>query len=264
MNIQAIPDWQVNKVAASFTRAATRYDKAARLQRTTGSMLFEKLGNDLKSGQSILDIGAGTGFCTQRLASSGAQVIALDIAPSMLVQARLRVGAGASYIRADTQSIALQANTVDLIFANLALQWCVDLGAVFREFRRVLDDAGQILFSAPGPDTLCELRKAWQEVDQYRHVNDFFDSDYLQQQLENAGFGGNIETRVIQLEYSSPMQLMQEIKTIGAVNMSAQRLRGLTGKQRLQRVCEEYDRLMEYSITKATWEIMIGEYRCVN
>lgn len=261
MKAQAIQDWEVNAVATSFAKAAKQYDTAARLQRTVGSMLFETLDDHLTGTQSVLDIGAGTGFCTELLASSGANVIAVDIAPAMLIQARQRLGTIVSYMAADTQSIALQNNSVDVIFANLVLQWCVDLSAVFAEFKRVLKTDGHIVFSTLGPQTLWELRTAWQQVDQYRHVNDFIAIKDLESQFQQIGLSGSLETHNIQLEYSSPMQLMQEIKTLGAVNMSQSRQRGLTGKKRLQQVCEEYKALMGNTTTYATWEIVLGQLR---
>jgi malonyl-CoA O-methyltransferase len=261
LKAQAIQDWEVNAVATSFAKAAKQYDTAARLQRTVGSMLFETLGDQLTGTQSVLDIGAGTGFCTELLASSGANVIAVDIAPAMLIQAWQRLGTKASYMAADTQSIALQNNTVDIIFANLVLQWCVDLSAVFAEFKRVLKTDGHIVFSTLGPQTLWELRTAWQQVDQYRHVNDFMNTRDLESQFQQIGLSGSLEKHNIQLEYSSPMQLMQEIKTLGAVNMSPSRQRGLMGKKRLQRVCDEYNALMGKAETRATWEIVLGQLK---
>lgn len=262
MKAQAIQDWEVNTVATSFAKAAKRYDTAARLQRTVGLMLIETLDDHLTDTQSVLDIGAGTGFCTELLENSGANVIAVDIAPAMLIQARQRLGTKASYITADMQSIALQDNSVDIIFANLVLQWCVDLSAVFAEFKRVLKTDGHIVFSTLGPQTLWELRAAWQQVDQYRHVNDFITITNLQSQFQQTGLSGRLETHNIQLEYSSPMQLMQEIKTLGAVNMSHSRQRGLTGKKRIKRVCEEYNVLMgNKTTTYATWEIVLGQLR---
>ncbi len=261
MKVQVIQDWKINTVANSFARAAKQYDTAARLQRTVGLMLFESFDYQLSPEQSALDVGAGTGFCTELLASAGVNVIAVDIASAMLVQARQRLGTKASYLAVDTQSIALQDNCVDIIFANLVLQWCVDLKAVFSEFKRILKTDGHIVFSTLGPRTLWELRTAWQQVDQYRHVNDFLAITDLEPQFEQIGLSGSLETHDIQLIYRSPMQLMQEIKTLGAVNMSHSRQRGLMGKKRLQQVCEEYNALMGNAAMHATWEIVLGQLR---
>ena len=140
---QIIQDWDVNAVATSFAKAATQYDAAARLQREVGRMLFNKLNNSLSANQTVLDIGAGTGYCTELLAAHNANVVALDIAPAMLVQARRRLGENAKYLAADAQLLPLKDHSVDIVFANLVLQWCVDLSVVFREFKRVLKTMGK-------------------------------------------------------------------------------------------------------------------------
>ncbi len=251
----------MNTVATSFAKAATEYDTVARLQREVGSMLFDKLTNRCLTNQSILDVGAGTGYCTELLIGQDASVVALDIAPAMLVQARQRLGGKASYLAADTQSLPLENHSVDIVFANLVLQWCVDLFTVFREFKRVLKTDGQIVFSTLGPQTLWELRSAWQNVDAYRHVNDFVDIKHVQQQIKYAGLSGFVETRMITLEYTSAIQLMRELKTLGAANISHHRHRGLTGKCRLQQVSDEYSKLMGNQVTHATWHVLIGQLR---
>lgn len=261
MKPEFLQNLEVNTVAASFAKAATNYDTVARLQREVGSILFDKLTNHCLTNQSILDVGAGTGYCTELLIGSDASVMALDIASAMLVQARQRLGGKASYLAGDTQSLPLKDHSVDIVFANLVLQWCVDLSAVFREFKRVLKTDGQIIFSTLGPQTLWELRSAWQNVDAYHHVNDFVDIKHVQQQIEYAGLSGFVESRMITLEYTSAIHLMRELKTLGAANTSHYRHRGLTGKRRLQQVSDEYSKLMGKQVTHATWHVLIGQLR---
>ncbi|MEE9346260.1 MAG: malonyl-ACP O-methyltransferase BioC [Methylococcales bacterium] len=261
MKPEFLQNLEVNAVATSFARAATNYDTVARLQREVGSILFDKLTSHCLANQSILDVGAGTGYCTELLIGQDTNVVALDIAPAMLTQARQRLGGKASYLAADAQSLPLKDHSVDIVFANLVLQWCVDLSAVFQEFKRVLKNDGQIVFSSLGPQTLWELRSAWQNVDAYRHVNDFVDIKHVQQQIEYAGLNGIVETRMITLEYTSAIHLMRELKTLGAANTSHHRHRGLTGKSRLQQVSDEYSKLMGNQVTQATWHVLIGQLR---
>ncbi len=261
MKPQILQDWEASAVATAFSKAAIHYDSAARLQQEVGTLLFDKLTNCLTDNQSVLDIGAGTGYCTELFTGHATNIVALDITPAMLVQARHRLGVNASYIAADTQLLPIKDDTVDLVFANLVLQWCVDLSDVFSEFKRVLKNGGQIVFSTLGPKTLWELKSAWQKVDDYRHINDFIDINDIQLQLKEAGLSGFVETRMMQLEYTSAIQLMRGLKTLGAVNVSQTRQRGLTGKHRLQQVCDEYDKLMGDQVTHATWHVLLGQVR---
>ena len=45
---------------------------------------------------------------------------------------------------------------------------------------RVLQPGGEFVASTLGPNTLKELRWAWQQVDDYQHVNEFIAEDVLQ------------------------------------------------------------------------------------
>ena len=146
-----LQEWETNAVATSFSKAAIHYDTAARLQREVGTMLFDKLTHCLTANQNVLDIGAGTGYCTELLTGHGANIVALDITPAMLVQARHRLVGNADYLAADTQSLPIKDHSVDIVFTNLVLQWCVDLTTVFQEFKRILKNGGQIVFSTLGP-----------------------------------------------------------------------------------------------------------------
>ncbi len=57
--------WQ-ERVARAFSRAAPRYDALASAQRDIGETLWQTLP---QSAQHVLDLGCGTGYWTQRLAS---------------------------------------------------------------------------------------------------------------------------------------------------------------------------------------------------
>lgn len=250
----------MDTVARSFARAANRYDSAARLQRHVGMQLFNTVNVDLNCSQTILDVGCGTGYCTELLTDSGARVIALDVALNMLKQTRTRLGSRVDYLSADTLFVPIQDNSCDIVFANLVLQWCPDLTCAFLEFKRILKPGGQVFFSTLGSQTLHELKSAWQAVDKYRHVNHFLALDTIQSQIDRSGLQGDCQSNLMQFAYDSPLHLMREIKTLGAVNMSDNRQRGLTGKKKLQTVCDEYNKLIADQPTYASWEIVLGQF----
>lgn len=258
MTEAVVQDWTVNAVAQSFSKAADCYDSAARLQRIVGDKLFNTINVDLSESNIILDIGAGTGYCTELMAGSSARVIALDVALSMLKQTRVRLGQRVDYLTADTQRLPIQDKSCDIVFANLVLQWCPDLTQAFLEFKRVLKPGGLIFFSTPAEQTLKELKKAWQAADEYRHVNDFLSLQAIQSKIDRTGFRGYYQSYMMQLRYDSPLHLMREIKTLGAVNLSGKRQRGLTGKKKLQTVCAEYNKLTANKPTYASWDIVLG------
>ena len=154
------PNWQA-KVAHAFSRAAPRYDALASAQRQIGETLWSSLP---PSADNILDLGCGTGVWTQRLATQfpHANVTGLDIAPGMLAHAQARYGHHIRWQQGDAAALPFERATFDLIFSNLAIQWCRDIDAVMRELQRVLTAGGQVHLTTLLPGTLAEVASAWQ------------------------------------------------------------------------------------------------------
>lgn len=75
-----------SRVRDAFDRAAHSYDGAAVLQREVSDRMGERLDYIRHAPQRILDAGSGTGYGAVGLRSRypDAQVIELDLAPSML------------------------------------------------------------------------------------------------------------------------------------------------------------------------------------
>lgn len=249
-------------VGRSFSRAAPGYDKVAALQRQVGEQLLARLQGLPSAPKTILDVGAGTGYCTARLAEifPGADLIALDIAEGMLrTLAGRPVLAEARRICGDAECLPLQGQSMDLVFSNVALQWCADLPAALAEFRRVLRPGGRMLFSSFGAATLCELRDAWAQADAYSHVNAFASRESVEAALAGSGCGGfevHGEQRV--LSYPSVDALLRELKRLGAHNVTANRARHLTGKGVFRKMLEAYAASMADGRVKASFEIIYG------
>ncbi len=152
--------WQA-RVAHAFSRAAPRYDALATAQRQIGQRLWDALPADARN---VLDIGCGTGYWTQQLAERypRTQVTGLDLAPGMLEQARQQYGDAIAWQQGDAAALAFNDRSVDLVFSNLAIQWCRDIGAVMDNIYRVLRPGGQAHITTLLPGTLEEIALAWQ------------------------------------------------------------------------------------------------------
>jgi malonyl-CoA O-methyltransferase len=61
---------------------------------------------------------------------------------------------------ADARALPLPDQSVDVLHANLCVQWCGPPQPLFEEFARVLKPGGFLAASSLGPDTLKELRAA--------------------------------------------------------------------------------------------------------
>ena len=254
-------------VGRSFSRAASDYDRVAALQRQVGERLLARLAEIPFSPKAILDVGAGTGYCTARLAEAfpGAELLALDIAEGMLRTLRGRQGLRARVfgVCGDGESLPLRARSVDLVFSSLALQWCHDLPAVLAGFRRVLRPGGAVCFSTFGAATLRELRAAWAAADGYSHVNAFVSQAAVEAALAGAGFrrvavGG--ERRVV--AYPGVDALLRELKGLGAHNVTRDRPRHLTGKGVFRKMLAAYEESAAAGGgVEASFEVVYGHGR---
>ncbi|MBE0440082.1 MAG: malonyl-ACP O-methyltransferase BioC [Gammaproteobacteria bacterium] len=263
---------QKQLVADSFGRAAAHYDDVAILQRQTGDELLDRLDLVKIKPQRIVDLGVGTGRNLSLLAQRypNAQLIAVDIATEMLKHARQahRQQQGLKrwlpstkkplYLAGDAEQLPLADNSVDLIFANLALQWC-DPRISFAEIQRVLTPDGLVMFTTLGPDTLHELRKSWAKVDNYPHVNMFYDMHDVGEAMTEARLTGMVlDTDRFILTYNDAMSLMKDLKLLGAHNINRDRRRGLTGKQALAKVISAYEHFRQNNLLPATYEVVFG------
>lgn len=264
-------EFEIDKkqVRRAFSRAAQDYDAAAVLQREVCVRMLEKLDCIKLQPARVLDIGSGTGWGTRQLGERypKADITALDIAIGMLQAARgtsswwkkLFAGKRESYLCADVEALPIASGSVDMVWSNLAMQWCNDLPATFVELRRVLRVEGMLMFSSFGVDTLQELRSAFHGVDGYNHLNSFADMHDIGDMLVNAGFADPVmEMERITLTYDDMRAVMQDLKSIGAHNATAGRAQGMMGKAAWQRVMENYEKLRHDGKLPATFEIIYG------
>jgi malonyl-CoA O-methyltransferase len=246
------------KVADSFGRAAHKYDRAALLQHQVGEEMIAGLSANPEL-KNLIDLGCGTGYHWGHLQAQfpSAQVTGVDLSPAMLAYAATEYPEG-HWLCGDAEDLPLEDHSQELIFSNFALQWCSDLPRLCGELLRVLKPGGQLCFAVPGPQTLSELRGAWQQVDGEVHVNRFYSLADWQVALEQAGFS-QVELRSDnQLQqHSSVRELLMELKNVGAHNNNAGKQNTLTGKQHLQALYAAYEDYRQVDGTiPATWEII--------
>ncbi|HEY8355476.1 MAG TPA: malonyl-ACP O-methyltransferase BioC [Methylophilaceae bacterium] len=257
------------RVRASFDRAADTYDAAAVLQAEVRQRMLERLDLVKISPQCILDAGCGTGHASRALGRRFPQshVLALDIALGMLRQTAQQrglrqrlLGLGRqSGICADIERLPLAAGTVDLLWSNLAIQWCNDLDAAFGEMHRVMRPEGLLMFSTFGPDTLKELRQATATDPEHVHVSRFIDMHDIGDAVVRAGFSAPVlDVEHFTLTYDDVLGVMRDLKAIGAHNATDGRPRGLLGKGFLRHVAERYEQFRRDGKLPATFEVVYG------
>lgn len=253
------------RVRTAFDRAAPGYDAAAPLQHEVCDRLLERLDWVRLEPRRVLDVGAGTGRGVRGLRQRyrSAQLVGLDLSRAMLEQARRHGGwwRRPSWVCADLESLPVADAIVDLVFSNLALQWCNDLDRALLGLRRVMAPGGLLMFTTFGPDTLRELREAWRFVDpDHVHVNTFIDMHDIGDALVRAGFADPVmDMEMMTVTYPDPAGLMADLRAIGATNASLGRERGLTTRARLRAMEAAYEgfRLPDGTLP-ATYEVLYG------
>jgi malonyl-CoA O-methyltransferase len=250
-------------VLRSFERASAHYHSAAQLQAAVGAELLERLQYFPLEPRVIVDLGAGTGrgAAALRARFPRARVIALDLVYAMMQEARRRQRFWRRYdcVCADGCALPFAAQSVDLVYCNLMLQWCASPAALFQELRRVLRPGGLLLFSSFGPATLQELRSAWAGVDERTHVSAFTDMPQLGVALMKAGMTEPVMDRELQVRhYADVYALMNELRAIGARHAATDRRRSLTGRHRLQAMATAYESMREAKGLPVSWEVICG------
>lgn len=215
------------RIARAFSRSAASYDAHADLQRTVADKLLTMLPSPVAAGV-MLDLGCGTGYCTQRVRTlaPAASLLALDLAEPMLQRARSVPEV--LPLCADAQQIPLRAQSVDVIVSSLTIQWCSDHAALFSELQRVLKPGGVALLSTLGPRSLHELRAAWAGIDSGVHSNQFVAAPALVAAAEAAGLAVQCSQEMHVRHHDSLRALAQELKGLGANAVLQPALRGVS------------------------------------
>lgn len=253
------------RVRASFNRAVNTYDAAAVLQKLVRDEMLDRLDLIKIAPQAILDAGCGTGhgsFALQKRFKN-AQVLSLDLALGMLQKTEAqrpilhKIFGRKALLCADIESLPIADARMDLVWSNLALQWCNDLDKSFSETLRVLQPNGLLIFSTFGPDTLKELRVA--TTNGKTHVSRFIDMHDIGDALSRAGFSAPVlDVEHYTLTYDDVKKVMQDLKSIGAHNATYGRNRGLAGKGFLQNLAEQYEQFRANGKLPATFEVIYG------
>jgi len=139
-----------------------------------------------RPGERVIDVGAGTGLLSRRLARSGAKVICLEPDAESLTTARQRLaGLDVEFLETAVERLPLPDASVDAAVASVTAHHWTDQTAGFTELARVLRPDGRFVmaeFKPAGP-VLYRVRK----LAHSKHLDSPGPGDWAER-LRTAGF----------------------------------------------------------------------------
>jgi trans-aconitate 2-methyltransferase len=115
-----------------------------------------------KPGERILDLGCGPGQLTKKISESGAQVVGVDAAPSMIGQARQNFPE-LKFVLQDAAAMTFD-NEFDAVFSNAALHWMLDPAAVIKAVAKALKPGGRFVAEMGGKGNIQTIVNAIHHV----------------------------------------------------------------------------------------------------
>jgi demethylmenaquinone methyltransferase / 2-methoxy-6-polyprenyl-1,4-benzoquinol methylase len=154
---RATLDKQPHEVARMFDGVARRYDltntvlsfaQDRRWRRRTRQCL------QLKAGDRVLDLAAGTGVSTVELARGGVRAVACDFSIGMLRAGRTikKRREAVPFVAGDATALPFRDESFDAAVISFGLRNVADVPAALREMRRVVRPGGRLVvceFSSP-------------------------------------------------------------------------------------------------------------------
>ncbi|MBE0378948.1 methyltransferase domain-containing protein [Pseudoalteromonas prydzensis] len=222
--------------AHNFSKAANSYSQHANVQKQAANDLFKLISANPK--KLCVDLGAGPLVNSQALKALFGQVVAIDLSFNMLKSSNLNT----PKLCADMDNLPLQANSIDVLFSNFALQWSANFEILMHSLYQALKPGGQAYISTVVAGSLNEIKTAFAALDSHNHINQFASHNNINQSVEKAGFKINASKKVIYTDqHSSALAAIKSIKAIGATTQNhATSRRGLLTKSALKKVCDAY------------------------
>jgi trans-aconitate 2-methyltransferase len=144
---------------------AATYDRVSEPQ---VAMAREVLGRlDPRRDETVLDAGCGSGRVTQMLLDllPEGRVIAVDLAPSMVQQARTALPEDRVEVLPPTDLTELElTEAVDAVFSNAVFHWIEDHEALFARLHAALRPGGRLVAQCGGAGNVDEFHRAATEV----------------------------------------------------------------------------------------------------
>lgn len=140
----------------------------------------------LKSGITVLDLGAGDGYLSRAVAGSVKKVIAVDISGEMLRELEKKAGeegiANIETLESDCCDMPVLSSSIDLVCANMFLHHIEEPELAIKEMKRVLKSGGKVFLADLKEHSNSELKERMHDVWQG------FSPEVVQEWFRKSGF----------------------------------------------------------------------------
>ena len=133
------------RLGPAFQRAISDYDTRRRLETLAGAFLPD----DIIVGKTVLDVGSGLGFFSERLVERGAIVTACDLGPTLVERTRARAGCRAVMADALRLEETFGRNQFDVVISSECIEHTPDPAQAIRQMMAVLRPGGYLSLSTP-------------------------------------------------------------------------------------------------------------------
>lgn len=152
------------------------------------------------------------------------------------------------------------AGGVQMLWSNMQLHMSADPQLLMKQWHEALAVDGFLMFSCLGPDTLRELRAAYNAAGWPPPAHEFTDMHDWGDMLVHGGFAEPVmDMERITLSFDTPQRALAELRELGA-NLHPQRfpaLRSRRWRERLYQVMDAHLRGADGKLT-LTFEIIYG------
>jgi trans-aconitate methyltransferase len=137
-----------------FSNISKKYREISTVQKSASENLFNLL--DIKSGESVLDAGCGTGNLTSKIKSAAkGRVVGIDVSAGMINEAVKDYGPfGIEFLAVSIPDMEFDRE-FDVIFCNSTFQWIKEAGPALKRFYCALKPGGRIAIQAPATKSYC-------------------------------------------------------------------------------------------------------------
>ena len=138
-------------------------------------------------GQTLIDVGCGTGHRLQTLVAAGARAVGVDLTQAMLTHAAAKPGTMGRCAQADALRLPVGGGAADIVLGSFLVGYVSDLRALFAELVRVARPGGRVLLSELHPEA---VRSGWRRT--FRAAGQLYEPQYAAHSIDGVQDAANL------------------------------------------------------------------------